>query len=67
MFIEIKRSKGDYMIVNLTKILLCTENKGKMTIELEDGTPIDTPYSFDELVAIFHSSGVAYAIQERRS
>lgn len=67
MFIEIKTSKNEYVIVNLTKILLCTEKDGKMKIELEDGTPIITAHSFDELVAIFHSSGVAYAIQQQRS
>ena len=67
MFIEVKRSKGDFMIVNLTKILLCSEIDGKMRIELEDGTPINTVYTRDELVDIFHSFGVAYVIQERRN
>ena len=67
MFIQIETSKDGRMIVNLNKILLCTEYKGKMTIELEDGTLINTAHTFDELVAIFHSSGVAHAIQMQRS
>lgn len=63
MFIEITKSKGDRVIVNLARILFCYEYRGKMTIELDDGTPIETVYGRDELIALFHRSGVAYGFQ----
>ena len=66
MLIEIKKKNGDLVIVNSSKILLCYEYRGKITIELEDGTPIDTAYTLDELRDIFHSFGEAFAIQEQR-
>lgn len=58
MLIEITLNKGDHYIVNVEKILYCYEYKGRMCIELEDGTPLNTSYTRAELVSLFRSFGV---------
>ena len=58
MFVEIELSGGTFRLVNVDKILFSYENRGKMCIELEDGTPLSTKYTRSELKALFQRSGV---------
>lgn len=66
MIIEIEKSNGNRILINTEKVLLCSEIRGSVRIELEDGTPIDTAYTLDELLAVFHNSGEAFATSEQR-
>ena len=58
MLVEIELKSGAVRIVNADKILYCHEERGKMSIEIEDGTPLSTAYTKEELVSKFRSAGV---------